>query len=569
MFMLKVSDRSKGKTASSKKKSPNTSTKVSDTVSFAPVPIPSTDGDQYEDFLAAVKHRFDAVPKGTPMFTTSGTATVLMDVFLKSLPETRRSTYLCQSCSRFMERYGGLVTIAEDGSRHSVLWDARNVPPMFAKGVQKMADLVERAEVDGVFLSSDPIWGTPSNHDGKRQCDWHHLSVTPPKEAVFRRTVLKNADQAMAEYRENFAMLNRGLADFREEWIRAAYEALRTGQLYRSEKCEHIAKWLLDLVESTKKVRGDRLSALRWLAVAKAPAGYTHVRSGMIGTLLEDLGAGLPFDDVKRRFAEKMNPLQYMRPQTAPSEGNIEQAEKIMAALRTQGALQRRFARAEEVPAIWKPRAVPQNAGAESGVFGHLRPKTTPEVPVKLSSMNIITFDKFRRTVLNSASKMEVYVPSRISMVSVVTAVNPDSPPMLQWDRDDARNPLSWFYYVGGRDASYWGLTGNRFYPVASVAEFPSNGLPNQGNGAMFLIEGASNKMHTFGGGMFPECLRSEYHPIRRTLEAYFQNAVLADALDSSAVGMTIRSGTGQNEELRVRVTSNGTVSEYIIDRWD
>lgn len=53
----------------------------------------------------------------------------------------------------------------------------------------------------------------------------------------------------------------------------------------------------------------------------------------MIGTLLDDIASGMSFDSVSRRFAEKMHPLQYQRPQAAPSAGNIAQAEKIVEKL--------------------------------------------------------------------------------------------------------------------------------------------------------------------------------------------------------------------------------------------
>jgi hypothetical protein len=55
----------------------------------------------------------------------------------------------------------------------------------------------------------------------------------------------------------------------------------------------------------------------------------------MIGTLLEDIEEGLDFGDVSRKFASKMHPLQYQRPQAAPSVGNIEESEKIVAKLST------------------------------------------------------------------------------------------------------------------------------------------------------------------------------------------------------------------------------------------
>src|SRR2546425_8355197 len=76
----------------------------------------------------------------------------------------------------------------------------------------------------------------------------------------------------------------------------------------------------------------------------------------MFGTLLEDISNGLPLPEVSKRFAEKMHPLRYQRPQAAPSEGQLAQAEKIVAQLGAAGSLARRFARLEEVETIWTPK---------------------------------------------------------------------------------------------------------------------------------------------------------------------------------------------------------------------
>lgn len=55
--------------------------------------------------------------------------------------------------------------------------------------------------------------------------------------------------------------------------------------------------------------------------------------------------------------------------------------------------------------------------------------------------------------VMPAASHLTVKVPNRADrFAALVTAVRPDAPPILRWDRDEARNPFSW-YYSGGVDA--------------------------------------------------------------------------------------------------------------------
>ncbi len=56
-----------------------------------------------------------------------------------------------------------------------------------------------------------------------------------------------------------------------------------------------------------------------------------------------------------------------------------------------------------------------------------------------------MTWEKFARTVLPDAETIELYVPAEAApYVAMVTAANPQAPPILQWDRAERRNPVSW-----------------------------------------------------------------------------------------------------------------------------
>ena len=153
-----------------------------------------------------------------------------------------------------------------------------------------------------------------------------------------------------------------------------------------------------------------------------------------------------------------MHPLQYQRPQAPSTSGNIAQAEKVISALQAAGALERRFARFEEIQTLWTPQPTPQSQPA--GVFGHLLPGVHRDTPMDLGAQ-VMTWDKFARTVLPTAERIDYSVPlGRESYAAFVTAVNGDAPPLLQWDREERRNPVSWYVYHGDSPPTQWGLTG-------------------------------------------------------------------------------------------------------------
>lgn len=527
--------------------------------------------DDHTPLLACVRHRFgEVVGSGVPLFTTD--APWLWQQFIAALPEGLKPTYACRACQRFVETYGGLVAINERGVVAPAMWPVAG-PGVFNEAIFTLHEAVGAAKVTGVFLATEKVWGLPQNHDKIRGCDWQHFAVTPPASMVRAWSVLKTSDQAMAEKLEDFKMLDRALAEFPIETAQKVHTLLTTGHLQRSEKCIGVAEWFLKLQQARAATKYDRRREnLTWKAVATAPAGFCHVRSGMIGTLLEDVQVGLDFAVIKARFDEKMHPLQYLRPQAPPSAGNIAQAEKVVQELRAAGALDRRFARIEDLETLWTPKAIPERL-AKGGVFEHLTPaKTKGKVSDTDAPPVVMTWRKFQAQVLGTADRIEFLVPhGHNNYIAMTAAANPEAPPIIQWDSIEKRNTVAWYVYNGGTPPEHWGLASGQWCEVSALTLLPpmwhGGKAAHQGEGAILILKGARDLPHQRGGGMFVENLRSEFHGVRRTLEAYFLGAAIAGKEESSACGYDLRKGGQWN--CTIRVTFNGIRTSYRLDRWD
>ncbi len=293
------------------------------TLTLAPTTAQTEADDGYPAFREALAARV-ANHRG-PLFTTSADPAELWETFLARLPADKRQHYTCRCCRKFIETYGGLVTISEvTGDHWPLLWKpALEMGPLFAVIASYLHEVVVRARVTGVFLSSEPLWGTPETtsvrgpHAGTT---WTHLFGRPAAPRAGSAT--KTDFQATAELKEEHDMLARGLAEYARDPVAEALRVLKAEDaLDRSEKTVGVAEWLLGLHDRLAGVKGRQRDNLVWAAVAAAPPGFCHVRSTMISTLLDDLKAGLPFDTVKRRWGEKMHPLRYQRPQAAPRPG--------------------------------------------------------------------------------------------------------------------------------------------------------------------------------------------------------------------------------------------------------
>lgn len=529
------------------------------------------DRDEYTPFLNHVREHFAEAAGDGPLFMTD--AKHLFAEFLKALPAAERQHHNCSACHRFTSKYGGLVAIDEEGNTNPVMWSGY-APGIYGNAFRALRKAVSRAKVVGVFVSSEEEWGWPVTGD------WRHMAVTPPQRTVWTSRV-QTAGQRRAEKREDYRILRQAIADFGPALLANAQMALEAEALYRSEKVLGPVKWLRELQQ---RIEGGKSKAHRdniaWLAVAKAPAGFCHVRSTMAGTLLEDLAAGMPFEAVKRRFDSKMEPLKYQRPQAAPSSENIAKAEKIVAALQTAGALRRRFARIEDIQEwIWRPKRKAKTDGLPGSVFGHLEPKRQPFGSVPIPVGQPVTWDKFSRTVLPSAETLELLVPTHGTYIAMVTAEDTEAPPIIQWDLAERRNPVSWYVYSDTRSSRQWNLAAGTWAEIVMVTRLPArwgsgkglteDAFAHQGDGAILVLDGCRDISPTGGAALFPEVLKAEYREVRSTIEAYSRRAELSGADEATACGWDLRKGSRYRSPCQVRVRSALGETIYTIDRWD
>lgn len=280
-----------------------------------------------------------------------------------------------------------------------------------------------------------------------------------------------------------------------------------------------------------------------WKAVAEAPAGFCHIKSTILGALLDDVKNGLPLKTIQERWNARMNPLQYQRP-TVLKEGTIQVANKLVKELESVGAFKRRFATLEDVTHyFWKAK--------DSGIFDHLRQQGIP-------TNKLMTWEKFQRKVLPEARSIELLVPMHSTFAALVTG--PKEPLLFQWN-----NPVSWYQYVQGSSASNWNLESDSWVKVPMITCLPchwTSGSPNHEEGVFLILDGARDKGHKRGGAWFPECLKSEYHPIRAAMEAYANNLRIDG--EASACGLLLSKSLSWNASLRI---NKGKI--ITLDRWD
>ena len=405
-------------------------------------------------YLETVRNHFSASVKGVKnLFEVDVDKEQLWQTYLLGFPKDQRQHYNCNTCKSFIRNYGRVVTIDDRGQIKSPLWSAA-IDGEHQKAFDNLNEFVRQGTVKGVFYSPDPSWGTAKNLDERTGIVWEHLSVIPPATLVYRRRT-KTAAQAMAEKREEYLGLRRALADFSPKTVERALVLSTSGTLHRGDLVKAQLEWFQGVIGSVKPSQGNHLNLL-WSVVATAPAGFCFIRSGLAGTLMSDIQEGYSAADIKRRYEDKADPSQYQRAQVAPSAGNITHAEKVITELGLASALERRYASVDEVHMFWRSQKLAAEQKVQKGtVFGHLKPKAQGAAEDGLDlPQTTMTWEKFHRTVLPTATALEVLVPeSSQRFAGLVTAADPDAAPILKWDYPARRNPFSW-YYADGVDAS-------------------------------------------------------------------------------------------------------------------
>jgi hypothetical protein len=514
--------------------------------------------ERYIDRVATAFHQI--VTDGAQLFVAD--THNLFEVYLNSFSQVDRQFHNCDTCRRFIQTYGSIVTISADGKRHSPIWETIPAPPHYAVAVANMVSAIDRAPIKGVFLSETADLGL------RQTGAWSHYALKLPETSICR-DLIRSATQITAEKLEDFRMLRRYLPAYSEQTIAQVLTLLDSDALYRSEACLGRAKWHYALKQQVERTTSERVREnLIWLAVATAPPGFCHISSSMLGTLLDDIQSGMDFESVSRRFAEKMRPDRYLRPTAAPTLGNIERAEQIIERLGIADSLQRRYARIEELELLWSPTAsTPVTPTA--GIFGHLRERAENRSSQSLDTPPItMTFEKFVRKVLPDALAIDYWLTdTKQSFAGILTAAVADAPLIFQWD-----NPFSWYVWVGGSTPKTWKLPSNGWHRVTGITYQPSmwgKPLTHKGQSAIFILEGACETNENRGLGLFPEFLGAHLHEVRSTIEAHSRQGNSEDPDKGTANGIMLSGGKDFGTQYRFRVRTSLGTSVYQIDRWD
>lgn len=522
----------------------------------------------FKNFALAVQMTLGAA--GTRLFTVDTTG--LFDFFLKSFEDPiERQYHNCHCCKNFITRYGGLVTLDPRGTIQSAVWDVHQViqkraPDQYQRVTLQMKQLVESAKVVGQFFTRELVLGVPEAGG------FSHFAVTRPMFEVAEPHL--TAGQIMAVRKEDHKHLSIAIVEMKPELVSKAIAMLQAGGLSRPESLLPMGLFLQTTQELTRQAHGERRNRILWDAVGRAARGWCTPRGSAFGALVEDIAAGKTTEAITHAHNVRLDPLHYQRPQAAPSAGNIKEAERLFEKLDLAPALRRRPMALEEAELFWRPREV-RRGHLNPGIFGHLQPKgSEPAHTGPLAgSVLAMTFAKFQRDILPQALEMRALVPYSGAFCGLTTATDPTAPPILQWDSLEKRNPGAWYLHAPIGYVQNWSL-GQTWTDVLGLSKLPPDWYGNDRfhfkttGRVLVILRGAADIRRQEGGwrgglALFPECLKSELHSVRSTIEAFSNSKDLDEELRPRASGWLLSEGAA----LVLEVTTEQGKAKYNIDR--
>lgn len=462
----------------------------------------------------------------------------LDQVYLNSFTNAKdRQYHNCNACRSFLKRYGGLL-VTNGVEVQSALFNFCGdlAPKHFEEALLQMARAVNKARITGIFASKLAKLGQPETNG------WTHFWVQNPN---VHTSPVTTAGQLMAQHRQDFLTLRRGLDEFDISVFAAVTNLMESEAAYRGSKFAKQAQGYSDLKTKIAGVQQHRRDVMLFHAIANGlPPG---IKSSALGTLYDDLQKGMTPVDALKRFKAVVDPRVYQQPTAAPKAGNIKRAEDIFKAMNLELSLHRRVAGFREVRErcawLWNglpmrstPAARVVETSKSGGIFGSLTQQAQPAASPDLAGVGArMSLRKFMEQRSQNVAAMQIiHLDKPHSLGTITAAVHDEAPTLFAWG-----NTYGWYrwFAVPGKDFNL-----NAEADVLGVLDLPSTWFSQDSphKGLMFVLAGAADG-GLVGAGIPAEGLRNELHEVKRTIVAHSLQGALQSVPDDHAAGLIVR----------------------------
>jgi hypothetical protein len=514
-----------------------------------------------------------------------------------------------------MRQYGGLCVVGDDGSVIPLSWPSNieAVPLYYKQAVQNVLNLFKGKEV-GDELKLPKLNGGLLGVPLKGQ--WSHMSIILDYASCYRPYIKSQGTSTTS------TMLDRIIQDNTPEVIAKVCHLILTDQLPYATSHKAPLEWLRKTVNELAAQKWDPVQRKNLVARYSREAFIgclSSLRGGLLGYLFECVREGQTFETLKNNWETKAAPTVYLRPTAAPTVGNIQTAERIFANMGyTVEDLKRVFLTLDEVPqsaVLWPPAAAnvldgqsketppPYSAAAATdppttetkpkspGLFSSLLPIRSSQLQTKTETpaydaapIKEITFRHFALRILPTAQTIHILPTSKDTMPYFFTRGLQNTKPLFAFHTPNSHT-ASWYTWGSRGPLSQANLSA-QYTTLKAIITFPHMWdfispldalddskceefkFKRHGIRYLFVLEGAK-EMYDQELGLFPELLKSEFHGVRSTIEAFSKRGWVGQPEGEGrdhVGGLEVARETGTEKHMLVGVeTKEGQVARYRI----
>jgi hypothetical protein len=398
-----------------------------------------TVGD-FQQFVAEVTTRLSAMSKGELYVAgDSLDRDSLWLTFLESFPAgtnlrfRERSEYDCSTCRGFVKNFGNVVEI-HNGQVRTVWSGVSASDPVFSVVAAAMDEFVGTLPLSGIFRSTEAQYGTRTTRtlrDGQVEV-WHHLHGR-----VEKRHRIEDVGAARGAFDAAVQVFQRGLTELTQHALDTVADLIDDNALYRGTEHRRAVTEFRSLQNRWAQATDGRAFVF---ANAMNPAA--RFRNTVIGTLVQDLSAGVDLEQAVRSFESKVAPQNYRRPTALITPAMVKAAMRTIDELGIEESLQRRFARLSDVSVtnvLWVDNDT--QSRMKDGIEGLLMQAATTRSSgarlrdAKPEEIPVVTFMK---DILPGAATIDLWVANshEPNFVSLTTGRHPGAPRLFSWDND-------------------------------------------------------------------------------------------------------------------------------------
>jgi len=376
------------------------------------------------------------------MFVTDTNKDEIWEVYLSSFPEgsnlifRERTEHDCNCCKQFIRAVGNVVTIS-DGLKS--IWDVE-VGGHYQVVADAMASYVKSKEVKNAFITNETKFGTKSSHEmreGDRVHTWNHFYVELDKgSSSYCRT---DVNVKLSETLSKKTVFQGGLEKITVEAVDDVLSLINDNLIYRGQEFKKSLEDFRIHLTNCKNSSDTQKNFYVWNNIRTADNSVL-IKNTVIGTLLVDISEGIDQESAVKSFESKVAPTNYKRPKALITKRMVEEAEKFVKDEGIESALQRRYAKLDDITinnVIYADRSVKE----AKGIFDELKDESVKSSSVKGTTP--ISADDFIHGVIPNASSIEMFADGKFksNMFSLIAPADSEAKNILKWG-----NNFSWAY---------------------------------------------------------------------------------------------------------------------------